>query len=146
MRWLCSTAAQPDHGSGRYRLRGVGHQLRVVPRPHGDYPQMGLGLLPVLASRHRVLMARFEDMSYRSVLARTAKLILELSDFGQHEINRRQHSVDEMSARIGTGREPVSRSLRRLCESGIITCTRSTIVVSDPDALAIQAHVDVMKE
>jgi CRP/FNR family cyclic AMP-dependent transcriptional regulator len=108
------------------------------------YPQVGLGLLPVLAARNRALLSRFEDMSYRSVLARTAKLLLNLSDDGNRVIIRREHSVDEMSERIGTVREPVSRALRTLCEGGIIACTRATITVCNREALAEQAHIDMM--
>ena len=40
------------------------------------YPQVGLGLLRVLAKRNRQMLTQYEDVSFRSVLARTAKLLL----------------------------------------------------------------------
>jgi len=46
------------------------------------YPQVGLGLLRVLAERNRYLISRFEDVSFRPVMARAAKLLLELSEYG----------------------------------------------------------------
>ena len=110
-----------------------------------QYPAVGLGLLPVLAARNRSLIARYEDMSYLSILARTAKMLLLWSDNGRRPIDRKEHSLDEMAAHIGTVREPVSRAIRTLRESGIITCTRAQIVVSQPEALARQAHVELLK-
>jgi len=108
------------------------------------YPVVGLGLLPVLAARNRVLLSRYEDLSNRSVLARTAKLLLDMSGDGRRAIDRREHSIEEMAARIGSVREPVSRALRTLREDGIIACTRTTIIVSQPKELARQAHVEVL--
>ncbi len=110
------------------------------------YPQIGLGLLPVLAARNRVLIARNADLAYRPVLARTAKLILDLSQQGRLEISRKQHSVDELSARVGSVREPVSRSLSTLRQEGAITLTRASISVIDVVQLAKCAHIDVLDE
>jgi CRP/FNR family cyclic AMP-dependent transcriptional regulator len=45
-------------------------------------PQVGLSLLRVLARRNRQMIAQYEDLSFRSVIARTAKLILDLSEYG----------------------------------------------------------------
>ena len=47
------------------------------------YPLVGLSLLRVMAERNRMLVAQYYDLSFRSVLARTAKLLLELSQNGQ---------------------------------------------------------------
>jgi CRP/FNR family transcriptional regulator, dissimilatory nitrate respiration regulator len=110
-----------------------------------SYPEVGLGLLPVLALRNRMLIARTEDMSSRSVLARTAKLLLQLSSDGKIPIVRRQHSIDVVAARIGTVREPVSRALRSLRELGIIECTRASIVVKNAEDLAACAGIDLIK-
>ena len=44
-----------------------------------QYPAVGIGMLPILARRNRELVTKFEDLSFRTVRARTAKLLLELS-------------------------------------------------------------------
>ncbi|HMA08775.1 MAG TPA: Crp/Fnr family transcriptional regulator, partial [Ramlibacter sp.] len=40
------------------------------------YPQLGLSLLSVLARRNRQMIARYEDVSFRPVMARVSKLLL----------------------------------------------------------------------
>ncbi|MEW6232568.1 MAG: Crp/Fnr family transcriptional regulator [Chloroflexota bacterium] len=106
------------------------------------YPQIGLGLLRMLAARTRFLVSQYEDLSFRSVQARTAKLLLDLSNHGQRTIERREHSIREMSARIGTVPEVVSRSLRAFREEGHIVCTRRAITVCRPEALSRLAQID----
>jgi CRP/FNR family transcriptional regulator len=109
-----------------------------------SYPEVGLSLLSVLASRNRMLIARYEDISSRSVLARTAKLLLALSGDGKQPIVRSDHAIDEMAARIGTVREPLSRALRSLRESGVIECTRRVIVVKNTADLARCAGIELI--
>ncbi|NLE76217.1 MAG: Crp/Fnr family transcriptional regulator [Chloroflexi bacterium] len=106
------------------------------------YPQIGLGLLRVLAVRNRYLIAQVEDLSFRSVTARVAKLLLELSQQGQTPIERRRHPNHELAARLATVPEAFSRSLGFLRRSGYVDCTRSAIVVRQPQALARLAQVE----
>jgi CRP/FNR family transcriptional regulator len=105
------------------------------------YPQVGLGLLRVMAARNRLLVAHYEDLSFRSVLARTAKLLLDLSDDGQTTIQRREHSINELASRIASVPEAISRSIKELQRQGCIEASRTQIVVLDPQALAILAQV-----
>jgi CRP-like cAMP-binding protein len=105
------------------------------------HPQIGLGLLRVLAARNRLLVSQFHDLSFRSVLARTAKLLYELSDRGSTCIDRRSHSNYQMAARIATVPEAFSRSLRSLREKGAISCTPQSIEIVDPAALLEAAGV-----
>jgi CRP-like cAMP-binding protein len=99
-------------------------------------PQVGLSLLRVLASRNRQMILRYEDLSFRSVVARTAKLLWDLSDRGNNPINRRICSIEEMARRIATAPEVVSRSLNALKSRGLIDVSRSTITVLQPERLA----------
>lgn len=105
------------------------------------YPMIGLGLLRVLARRNRYLIAQYEDLSFRSVVARAAKLLLDLSAQGDSVINRRAHPNVELAARIATGPEPFSRSLRLLQERGHIACTRGQIAILNTEALAELAYL-----
>ena len=105
------------------------------------YPQVGLGLLPVLAARNRLLISQYEDLSFRSVLARTAKLLLDLSRYGQQTIDRREHSIYEMAARVATTPEAISRSLKTFKQDGYIVSTRTSISICQPEALARAAQI-----
>ena len=106
------------------------------------YPQIGLGLLRVLAVRNRRMIAQYDDLSFRTVLARTAKLLLELSDHGKKTILRRDHSIDMLAAQIASVREAISRSLHYIKKQGAIELSRSTITVLQPDQLAGLAQID----
>lgn len=106
------------------------------------YPVVGLGLLRVLAMRTRFLLSQYEDLSFRSVLARTAKLLLDLSDYGKRPIQRKEHPNHEMAARISTVPEALSRSLQVFRKNGDVVCTRGTITVCAPEMLARLAQID----
>lgn len=105
------------------------------------YPVVGLGLLRVLAARNRLLVARHEDVAFRSVLARTAKLLLDLSQQGQVIVDRRAHPNGELAARVATVPEALSRCLKTLQRDGHLHCTRALIQVLDPGALAALADL-----
>ena len=106
-------------------------------------PRIGIGLLHVLAGRMRRLVGHYEDLSFRSVQARTAKLLLELSGWGRQPIDRRLNTVAGLASRVGSVEEPVSRSLRAMRELGVISSTRFTITVRRLDALASLAQVEL---
>ncbi len=120
-----------------WRLDHSGYEKLVQ-----HYPIVGLGLLRVLALRTRMLMSHYEDLSFRSVLARTAKLLLDLSDYGKKAIDRREYTNHEMAARISTVPEALSRSLQVFKKSGDIVCTRTSISVRCPEPLARLAQID----
>jgi len=105
------------------------------------YPQVFLGLLRVLAARYRALLSQYEDITFRSVMARTAKLLLDLSDYGRLPIDRRKHPNREMAARVATVHETISRSLKVFKENGYIDSTRTVISVRRPEPLAKIAEI-----
>lgn len=108
-----------------------------------QYPQIALGLLPILAARNRWLVAKYEDLSFRSVRARTAKLLLELSQYGHHPINRQEYNITTLAAQTCTVPEAISRTLTFFRDQGHIASSRSQIVVLQPDELAQLAQIDL---
>jgi len=106
------------------------------------YPVVGLGLLRILAERNRLLLARYEDLMSRPVLARTAKLLYSLSQYGQQPINRTDHPNSRIAAMAGTVPEAVSRAIRILKENGVIECTRKLITILSIDQLICAAQID----
>ncbi len=117
---------------------GREHFLQLIRQ----YPAVGLGMLPIMARRNRDLVTRFEDLSFRTVRARTAKLLLELSHFGQHPIDRRTHSIHTLAAQICTAPEAVSRTLSFFKLNGYLISSRSTINIREPGKLAKLAQID----
>lgn len=106
------------------------------------YPEMGLGLLGILAARNREMLTRYEDVSFRSVLARAAKLLLDLSRYGQQPINRHEHSITEMASRIACVPEAISRSLNTFKLQGLIKSSRTAILITRPAELARLAQIE----
>jgi CRP-like cAMP-binding protein len=107
-----------------------------------NYPQLGLGLLRILAARNRTLVSMFEDLSFRTVVSRVAKLLLDLSENGKHPIDRHEHQNQEMAARVATVPEAFSRSLRLFKDRNLITCTHTSILVNDAKELAQLAQIE----
>jgi CRP-like cAMP-binding protein len=105
------------------------------------YPTMALGLLEVMAKRNRFLVGQYEDLSFRSVLSRSAKLLLELSLDGRETINRYKYPNKDLAARIATVPEAFSRSLRIFRKEGVIQSSRAELVVLDPSRLARVARI-----
>lgn len=99
------------------------------------HPQVGLGMLRVLASRSRGLMRAYEDLSFRTVLARCARLLLEISAGGSQAIDRRKHPNARLAGLISTGPEPFSRCLKTFRSTGAISTSANLILVLDPAQL-----------
>jgi CRP-like cAMP-binding protein len=104
-------------------------------------PQVGTSLLCVLARRNREMILRYEDLSFRSVIARTSKLLLDLSDHGRKPINRQSCSIEQMASRIATVPEAISRSLSVIQKSGAVRVSRTEIAVTSVEKLASLAQI-----
>jgi CRP/FNR family transcriptional regulator len=106
------------------------------------FPEIGLSLLRVLATRNRRLIEHYEDLSYRSVDSRVAKLLLDLSDNGSKVITRREHSIEEMASLIASVAPVISRTINLFKLQGIISTSRTTIDILKPKELAGIARID----
>ena len=99
-----------------------------------DHPQVAANVARVLAERVRHFASLVEDLSFRNVLSRVAKLLLEYAGNGR-KAERPRLTQQEMAAMVGTAREIVGRSLRALEEKGAIRIDRHRIVLIDKEAL-----------
>lgn len=106
------------------------------------FPKMGTGLLRVLAHRNRVMLDHIEDLSSRPVLARTAKVLMDLSNHGQIPISRAVHSNNEIAALVSSVPGAISRSLKHIRQMGLIECTRHRIAVINAQALMEMAQIE----
>ena len=107
------------------------------------FPEIGLGLLRIMALRNRLLIQHYEDLSYRNVESRVAKLLLDLSENGSQTIKRKDHSIEEMASLIASVAPVISRTLNGLRQLGYITATRNTIILDRPDEIARIAGMDL---
>lgn len=98
-------------------------------------PTLGLAMMRLLASRTRNLITLCGDLSFRSVLSRCVKLILELSNDGTKPIDRSEFPLSDLAARVATAPESISRSLSWLDKRGLISCDRNKISVQNAAAL-----------
>jgi CRP/FNR family transcriptional regulator len=112
-----------------WQINRAAYQKLLNRYAQDQYMEVALGLLGIMASRYRQLLDSYADLSFLTVPNRVAKLIYELSDQGRAPINRHENSINEMAAHIASVPEAISRSLNILKCQGIITTTRSTIIV-----------------
>jgi CRP/FNR family transcriptional regulator len=98
-----------------------------------DHPQVSLNVTHVLSQQVRHLVSLVEDLSFRHVIARVAKILLEYSSNGTEP--KPKLTQQEMAAMAGTAREMVGRSLKSLEDEGAIRLERQRIVITDKKAL-----------
>jgi len=104
--------------------------LEIILR---DHPQVALNVTKVLAGQARHLGSLVEDLSFRHVIGRVAKILLEHAGDGTGA--RPRLTQQDMAAMAGTVREVVGRSLKALEDDGAIRLERHRIVITDKEAL-----------
>ena len=98
-----------------------------------DHPQIALNVIKVLARRVRHLLSLVEDLSFKHVIGRVAKILFE--HIGGEMGRGPRLTQQEMAAMAGTAREVVGRSLKELEEAGAIKLDRHRIIIRDKEAL-----------
>ncbi|MEA3337576.1 MAG: helix-turn-helix domain-containing protein [Chloroflexota bacterium] len=76
-----------------------------------------------------------EELAFQPVAGRLAGLIL--SHYGEAigDYTKRDMSLDEMAARIGSTREMVCRLLYRFSDEGVVRINRTEFMISDREKL-----------
>jgi len=110
-------------------------ELKTILQNH---PQVALNTIRVLADRIRQLVSLVEDLSFKHVIGRVVKILLEHAGNGAAPGQRL--TQQEMAAMAGTAREVVSRSLKALEEEGAIRLERHRIVITNKEALKEMAE------
>ena len=112
-------------------LYGIKKQdMEAILRNH---PQIALNVIKVLARRVRHLVSLVEDLSFKHVIGRVAKILLE--HVGGEMGRGPRLTQQEMAAMAGTAREVVGRLLKALEEEGAIKLDRHRIIITDKEAL-----------
>jgi CRP/FNR family cyclic AMP-dependent transcriptional regulator len=104
-----------------------------------ERPQVAFNVIKVLSRRVAELIELVEDLSFRHVTGRVAKMLLEYA--GDKTGERPRLTQQEMAAVIGTAREMVGRSLKSLEEDGLIRMERNRIIITNQPALQEAAGI-----
>ncbi|MDP2726116.1 MAG: Crp/Fnr family transcriptional regulator [Dehalococcoidia bacterium] len=98
------------------------------------YPALALGVTRVFATRLRQLTSLVEDLSFRHVTSRLAKILLMQVEEASKGSNLHLTQQD-LASMVGTAREVVVRSLRSMESQGILRRERQRLVILDKEAL-----------
>lgn len=117
------------------RLYGI--SKAEIERLIKDHPGIAINVIAVLARKVRHFVSLVEDLSFRHVTSRLAKLLLQYA--GDHEWTNKEArpklTQQEMAAMVGTAREVVGRSLKALEDEGAIRMDRHRIVITNKKIL-----------
>jgi CRP/FNR family transcriptional regulator len=115
---------------GKVHLYGIEKErLNQVIR---DHYRIAMNVIVVLASRIRHLISLVEDFSFRSVIHRVARILLE---YAEGNCPDRRLTQQEMAGLAGTAREVVARALKELEYKGTLKTDRHRIIITDRKAL-----------
>jgi len=103
-------------------------------------PELAIIMLRLFSDRLKTFVGLVEDLSFKNVPERLAKILLEIIDregatSGANVILKRNITLYEMASLIGTVREVITRSLQKLEKSGILKVDRNKIEVLNIDKL-----------
>lgn len=88
--------------------------------------------LRLLTLQNRDLMARIDDLGFRTVPSRLARLLLHRGGF-ENEVNIPLDTLsqDEIAAVLGTSREVLGRALRQLYDLGLVRRVGRSYIITD---------------
>ena len=92
-------------------------------------------ILKLFAARLRHLTMMVEDLSFRSVVGRLARLLLELAVIEGGSSPLKRLTQDEMAAMVGSVRDVIGRALKHIERTGAIKIERQRILVIAPEKL-----------
>ncbi len=100
-----------------------------------------------LAHRNREYIERLEDMTFRSIPSRLAKLFLHETTYAdQIAETPTQLTQEEIASILGTTREVVGRALRGLLNAGLLRKEGRQVFVADRHGLEILAETNTMPD
>ena len=120
-------------------------RLLWLPRRELDalcrrHPEVALAIIATLARRVRAFAGLAGDLTLRSVRVRLGRLLLDEARrtgrlTGEGVEITLPGTRDEIAARVGTVREPLSRALAALARQGLVTVRGRRLLVRDLEGL-----------
>lgn len=101
-----------------------------------NYPSVSANVIKILARKLRQQMSLVEDLSFRHVTSRVAKILLEYAEDypskeGEEIVLTHPLTQQDMAAMVGTAREMIGRSLRSLESKGVIKVEGHRIAITN---------------
>jgi len=121
-------SAQPMGPVVLYGIRNS--DMETILRTH---PRVALNVIHILSQKLRHVVSLVEELSFKHISARLAKILLEYAGDGAGSAQRL--TQQEMAAMAGTAREMIGRSLKELEHEGMVKLERHRIVITDKEAL-----------
>ena len=106
--------------------------MEIILREH---PRVALNLIQVLSQTVVRLVSLVEELSFKHVTERVARILIEHVGDGTGQTLSQRLTQQEMAAMAGTAREMVGRSLKSLEEEGSIRLDRHRVVITNKAAL-----------
>ena len=126
-------------GNSPYSAQALGntiiywiHRNDLMPIMEKNW-RIAQNALEILCEQQRLLLTLVEDLSFKNVTGRVAKILLQNANPGPEGYQRLTQY--EMAAMAGTAREVVGRSLKSLEENGTISLERHRIIIKDKEYL-----------
>lgn len=101
-------------------------------------PELAMALLQYLSKTVRMLSGQVDGMAFLQADQRIAQILLRLSTQGSPRTAHCTH--EELGSLAGVSRVTVSRSLAVFREKGWIKTAYRSVIISNPDALALFAQ------
>ncbi|MBL8162329.1 MAG: Crp/Fnr family transcriptional regulator [Anaerolineae bacterium] len=110
-------------------------------------PALMSAFVQALAHRNREYIERLEDMTFRSIPSRLAKLFLHETTYADQIAEAPTNlTQEEIAAILGTTREVVGRALRGLLNAGLLRKRGRYVYVVDRQGLELLAETNTMPE
>jgi CRP-like cAMP-binding protein len=104
-------------------------------------------MVQALAHVNRDYIERLEDMTFRTIPSRLAKLFLHETTYGDQICETPSKlTQDELASILGTTREVVGRALRGLMNAGLLKKKGRSVYIRDRHGLEYLAETNVMPE
>lgn len=123
----------PASAEAMSRVVLYGIKRRDMEKTLIEHPVVLLNAVKVLSTRIRHLLELVEDLSFRHVLNRIARVLLDHAEDGAGP--KPKLTQQDMAAIVGTAREVVGRSLKTLQEEGVIRMDRNRLVIVNKEML-----------
>jgi CRP/FNR family transcriptional regulator len=108
------------------------HKSNLMPLIERNF-KIAQNAIEIVAEQERLLLELIEDLSFKNVVGRVAKILLQNAAPVSEGYQRLTQY--EMAAMVGTAREVVGRSLKSLEDMGAIKLERHKIIIKNRDHL-----------
>ncbi|MBA3822919.1 MAG: Crp/Fnr family transcriptional regulator [Ktedonobacterales bacterium] len=112
---------------------------QALRRLIAEHASIGQAAVQVLTQALRHMVGLVEDLSFRHVTARVAKILLEQDALMHTQPHTHRFTQQEIAAQAGTAREMVGRALKELEAAGAITMQQGRPTIVQPDYLRMLA-------